>query len=248
MQFTIPRHPVVRAIIALAAFASVSACVAQTPAPSGPGTEVIAPRPPLPERPPAGPEADAQREQVQLDGRIASFVINPEGSVDGLMLKDSTLVRFPPHMGSKIVASFPVGAPVRLMGMRSANGDMRAVQLSSPDGGVRLVDQPPSPNGPPSVPAPLEPRSAGLVKLKVSGEIARLTTAPHGEPDGVMLRDGTVIKLTPSGAQQFTDLLRPGTIVEAQGYGSQNQYGRALQATAFGTSGKVRQLHNQQPN
>jgi hypothetical protein len=246
MPCAISFHPVVRACIAIAACAAVSACVAQTPAPPRPEAGAAAPRPPLPVGPAAGREAGALRQEAQLDGRIARFVINPEGSVDGLVLEDGTLVRFPPRLGTQVVGSFRVGAPVRLMGMRSANGDMRAEQLISPDSGVRLLDQPPAPDG--DRPPPPALRGAGLVKLTVSGEVARLTTAPRGEPDGVMLRDGTVIKLTPPGAQQFTALLQPGTKVEAEGYGSQNQYGRALQATAFGASGKLRQLYNQQPN
>ena len=248
MTPTMLLRPLARACIVLAACTAVSACVAQTPAPPRPEA-AAAPRPPAPPRPPAGPEADAPRQQMQMqvEGRIARFVINPEGSVDGLVLDNDTLVRFPPHMGAQVVGSFKVGAPIKVMGMRSAGSDLRAAQLSSPDGGVRLVDQPPAPDGdrPPPPPAI---RGASLVKLSASGEVARMTTAPRGEPDGVMLRDGTVIKLTPPGAQQFTDLLKPGSKIEAQGYGSQNQYGKALQATAFGASGKLRPLYNPQPN
>ena len=246
MTSPVSLRPLVSACIALAACAAVSACVAQTPIPPRPEAQAPVPRPPSPPRPPADPEADAPRQQMQLDGRVARFVINPEGSVDGLVLDNDTLVRFPPHMGAQVVGSFKVGAPVRVMGMRSAGGELRATQLASPDGAVRLVDQPPSPDA--DRPPPPSARGAGLVKLSVSGEVARMTTAPRGEPDGVMLRDGTVIKLTPPGAQQFTDLLKPGSRVEAQGYGSQNQYGKALQATAFGASGKLRQLYNPQPN
>lgn len=265
MSSTINYHPVVRACIAIAACAVVSACVAQTPAPlrpeasaaagrppapdsAAPGREAGAgpARPPLPDGPAARREAGTQPRQTRLEGSIARFVINPEGSVDGFVLKDGTLVHFPPHMGKQVVDSFRVGAPVSLIGMRSASGELRAEQIVHPDSGVRLADQPPAPDAV-RLPPPA-PRGAGLVRLDVSGIVDRMTTAPRGEPDGVMLRDGTVIKLTPPSAQQFSGLLQPGTSVEAQGYGSQNQYGRALQATAFGASGKLRPLYNQQPN
>jgi hypothetical protein len=62
----------------------------------------------------------------------------------------------------------------------------------------------------------------------------RVTTAPRGESDGVILKDGTIIKMPPPVAQQFARLLRPDAVIAARGYGTRNQYGEALQATAFG--------------
>jgi len=60
----------------------------------------------------------------------------------------------------------------------------------------------------------------------------------------VILTDGIVIKLTPPVAQQFPTLLQAGANVSAQGYGTRNQYGSALQATAFGTPGNLTQLYD----
>ena len=75
----------------------------------------------------------------------------------------------------------------------------------------------------------------------------RITTAPRGEPDGVILVDGTVIKLTPPVAQQFPSLVQAGARVSAQGYGTRNQYGTALQATAFGSPGNLTRLYDRAP-
>ena len=74
--------------------------------------------------------------------------------------------------------------------------------------------------------------------------MAHVTTAPRGEPDGVILADGTVIKLTPPVAQQFPTLVQTGVKVAAQGYGTRNQYGTALQATAFGSPGNLTRLYD----
>ena len=63
------------------------------------------------------------------------------------------------------------------------------------------------------------------MKLEASGSVTHVTTAPRGEPDGVLLADGTVIKLRPPAASQFSGLLRPGTVIAEQGYGTRNQYG-----------------------
>lgn len=87
----------------------------------------------------------------------------------------------------------------------------------------------------------------GLVKLTAAGRVLRVTSAPRGEPDGVLLTDGTVIKLTPAAAAQFTSLLQPGTTIAAQGYGTRNRYGESLQATAFGTPGNLTVLYDNLP-
>ena len=63
----------------------------------------------------------------------------------------------------------------------------------------------------------------------------------------MILTDGTVIKLTPAVAQQFPTLLQAGASVAAQGYGTRNQYGTALQATAFGAPGNLTQLYDRMP-
>jgi len=64
----------------------------------------------------------------------------------------------------------------------------------------------------------------------------------------MMLADGTIIKMPPPEARQFANLLRPDTVVAARGYGTRNQYGEALQATAFGTPGNVTPLYTDIPN
>jgi len=84
--------------------------------------------------------------------------------------------------------------------------------------------------------------------LCVKGTVMRVTTAPRGESDGVILKDGTIIKMPPPVAQQFMTLLRPDAVVAARGYGTRNQYGEALQATAFGTPDNITQLYNDLPN
>jgi hypothetical protein len=73
------------------------------------------------------------------------------------------------------------------------------------------------------------------------------SSAPRGEPDGVLLADGTVVKLTPPVAVQFANLLQPGTTVAAEGYGTRNRYGESLQATAFGTPGNLTSIYNTSP-
>ena len=178
-------------------------------------------------------------------GSISRFVINPEGNVDGFILADGALVHFPPHMSSQLVALVQRGDAIRIAGLRDGAGNVSAQQITNERTGQTLNDQPPPVDAPRTPPAL---RGAGLVKLSVKGTVMRVTTAPRGEPDGVILKDGTIIKMPPPVAQQFMTLLRPDAVVAARGYGTRNQYGEALQATAFGTPDNITQLYNDLPN
>ncbi len=258
------------ATLALAVIAT-AACAAQ-PAPLPPNSATTQPMPPMPPGAggslpgvsnsaapmPAPPNAGAPlpppqaRDNGPLDGTPATvsggvrrFLINPDGDVDGMLLADNTLVRFPPHVGSQVASTISPGDAVNVSGFaQQPNGTLRASLISDTKSGRSIADQPPPAD------AQRLPRSLagiGLVKLSAVGRVLRVTTAPRGESDGVLLADGTVIKLAPPAALQFANLLRPGTTIAAQGYGTRNRYGEALQATAFGTPGNLTTLYGNVP-
>jgi hypothetical protein len=129
-------------------------------------------------------------------------------------------------------------------GRRDAGGALAAQRITDTRSGQQLEDQPPLPG---SQPLPPELRGVALSRLSVQGRVAHVTTAPRGEPDGVILADGTVIRLTPPIAQQFPTLVQTGAKVSAQGYGTRTQYGTALQATAFGSPGNLTRLYDRVP-
>ncbi|WP_213779382.1 hypothetical protein [Caballeronia sp. dw_276] len=173
-------------------------------------------------------------------GVVKRYLINPEGDIDGLLLGDDSLVRFPPHVGASVAAIAAPGDSIRVNGFAEPGGALRVQQVTNTRSGQSAIDQPPAVNTqrlPPSL------RGVGLVKLDASGRVLKVTTAPRGEPDGVLLADGTVIKLTPPGARQFPALLQPGALVAAHGYGTRNRFGQSLQATSFGTPGNLTPLY-----
>lgn len=210
--------------------------------------------PPTPALPGAGapmPPPQA-RDNGPLDGAPANvsgvvqrFLINPDGEVDGMLLADNTLVRFPPHVGSQVASTMSPGDTVNVSGFaQQPGGALHASLIADTKSGRSVADQPPPANAQ-RLPGSLA--GIGLVKLSAVGRVLRVTTAPRGESDGVLLADGTVIKLTPPAALQFANLLRPGTTIAAQGYGTRNRYGEALQATAFGTPGNLTTLYGNLP-
>jgi len=229
-----------------AALAMSASCAAQTSA-------VTAPPPPPPvsaDAPPPRPPGLAPRpisnaaSMSTTQATVARFLTNPDGDVDGFLASDGTLVRFPPHMSAQLTSTVRQGDSVQLSGWRDEGGNFIAQRIADTRSGQQLIDQPPMPG---ALPLPRELRGAGLSRLSAQGQVAHVTTAPRGEPDGVILSDGTVIKLTPPVAQQFGSLVRTGATVSARGYGTRNQYGTALQATSFGSPGNLTQIYDRPP-
>ncbi|CAG9192335.1 conserved exported hypothetical protein [Paraburkholderia caribensis] len=257
----IPKYPrrhatarVLNAIHVTALVVASAGCAAQTqpePPAAPPPPVATGAMPPVPPRdmapmvpfpPPrgGGPLADVGP-AVAAQGTVSRFLINPDGDVDGFLTSDGVLVHFPPHMGAQLTATVRPGDEVQVSGWRNAAGNLTAQRIIDTRSGQQLVDQPPQPG---ALPLPRELRGAGLSRLSAQGQVAHVTTAPRGEPDGVILADGTVIKLTPPVAQQFPTLVQTGVKVSAQGYGTRNQYGTALQATAFGSPGNLTRLYD----
>ncbi|MDR5856586.1 hypothetical protein P9239_23155 [Caballeronia sp. LZ062] len=246
MQST--RHPSLRNVVFTALITASAGCAAQIPAPSAaqpaarPVPSDVSPPPPAPRAPGAapGPFADAAS-TATTQGTVARFLTNPDGDVDGFMTDDGTLVRFPPHMSTQLTSAVRRGDSVQVTGRRDEGGSFAAQRIIDTRSGQQVIDEPPMRGMPP---LPRAARGEGLSRLSAEGQVTHVTSAPRGEPDGVILSDGTVIALTPRVAQRFPALVHAGATVSAQGYGTRNQYGTALQATAFGTPGNLTPLYD----
>jgi hypothetical protein len=234
----------IRSAVGLALIAGAVGCAAQNPGaanteapPSPPALANDAAPPPRAVLPRKIPDSAVVSSAA---GVVKRYTINPEGDIDGLLLADDTLINFPPHLGGHVAATVAPGESVRATGFSASAGSLRAQQIANAASGRTVIDQPP-PADTPRLPKAL--RGVGLVKLDVSGRVLRATTAPRGEPDGVLLADGTIVKLTPPVALQFPNLLQAGATIAARGYGTRNRYGAALQATSFGTPGHLTSLY-----
>ncbi|OZI26281.1 hypothetical protein CAL26_02800 [Bordetella genomosp. 9] len=209
--------------------------------------QALPPVPPPPPRigagPPPIPPAD-EGALVTTQATVSRFIPNPDGDVEGFLSTDGVLVRFPPHLSTELTSTVRPGDGVQISGRKDAAGNLKAERIVDTSNGRALVDRPPAPGTPPVPPGS---RSARLSQLSAQGRVAYVMTTPRGDPDGAILADGTVIKLAPPDARQFTELLRAGADVSAQGYGMRNQYGTALQATSFGMPGNEVRLYDRAP-
>ncbi len=174
---------------------------------------------------PAAPSPPTESAPLPRDGVVEWVLVNPHGDPDGLLLRDGTLVRFPPHAVSN-PALLRVGMQVH------AEGDA----ATSPSG-VTLFDATVSSGGrtladaslPPAPPPPVRRGVPEEKELSVTGKIRVLLTNPDGIIDGFLLEDGTVVHAGPH-ARLSRLGVAPGSQVVVRGLGGSYPQGRSLHA------------------
>jgi hypothetical protein len=71
---------------------------------------------------------------------------------------------------------------------------------------------------------------------EVQGSIRMSLHGARGEINGVLLADGTVLRLPPEAVSNMGSLLQPGRVVVAQGDELSNPIGRVVEVRAIGSS------------
>ncbi|HEX7813484.1 hypothetical protein [Dyella sp.] len=210
------RPPLIMSAMAMAI--GVATAQDRPVAPPAPDVASTAPVPP-----PGQPPANAMHNT--RDGRIARFIVNPNGDVDGLLLADGTQVAMPPGLGNTVAAHAHLGQNIRIEGWRI--GDLPLLQASLvSSAGAQWTDTPPAP--PPAPPA--------LSPMEAHGQVAQPLYGPRGDINGAVLDDGTVLRIPPPAAARAIAWAEPHAPVSAKGFGVATRYGRAIQVTAIGTS------------
>jgi hypothetical protein len=189
--------------------------------------------PPLPaaQQPVPPPPLGNAAQMTSIRGTVSQYLMNPDGLVDGLLLSDSTIVRFPPHMSQQLVQAAKPQDSVRVDGFFEFQGMIHATTITNANNRESVVDTPPSPQNPPPAPNPYARQP-----MSVSGLIKVLTYAPRGEIDGAVLDNGAIVRVPPPVGMQYASLFRVGAPLAASGYGTTNAYGRSLEAMAIGLS------------
>jgi hypothetical protein len=177
-------------------------------------------------------------------GELRRFLVNPHGEVDALLLADGTIVKFPPHMSQELVAAVQPTDAISVRGFREPVGAVKAFIIVNEASRQQVVERPPAPD---IVKMPQHLRFATLSRLQVTGTVDRPLRGKNGEVNGALLADGTVVRFPPHAAFDFAPLLQPGQALAAEGLGTENAYGRGLEATAMGPSLQaLRPIYGQQ--
>jgi hypothetical protein len=163
-----------------------------------------------------------------MQGKVAEYSLTPRGDVDGLILTDGTEVHLPPHLGTQLVFAVKPGDSVTIHGLRARAIPMvQAMSVSNDATGNTVTDNGPGgPGGPHGAEQSLT--AQGRIKAQLHG--------PQGDLNGVLLEDGTIVRLPPPEAQRLASELTPGAPLYAEGDGFTGPLGRIIAAQSLGSS------------
>jgi hypothetical protein len=193
--------------------------LAQTPLPSGPAAAT------------QQPIYDPQQLPA-YKGQVQQFTLTPRGDIDGLILVDGTEVKLPPHLSTELAFSVKPGDTVTIHGLKAASlALIQASSITDDASGKTVVDN--GRQGPGPRPGP-DPDQAGIAEA--SGKVRMALHDPRGDVNGVLLTDGTVLRLPPPEAVRFASLLQPGQplVVEGRAYG--NALGKVVEVSEIGAT------------
>jgi hypothetical protein len=161
-----------------------------------------------------------QTQMPEIKGNVAQYSLTPRGDVDGLILTDGTEVNLPPHASTQIVFAVHPDA-VTIRRLKTGPGPAATAVAVTNDATGKVVD-----TGPPGPPQRLDDESRIKVQLH----------DPLGHLNGVLLEDGTIVRMPPPDAEQHAASLAVGKPFYARGDGMSGPLGKVIAAREIGPS------------
>ncbi len=160
-------------------------------------------------------------DQTELKGKVAQYSLNAHGALEGLILADGAEIRIPPHIATQLAFSVRPGDAVTIRGFRtSANPNLTVATVTNDTTGA-VVDADPS---------------ATSSKISVESRIKMQLHDPEGRLNGVLLDDGTVVRMPPADAEQHAGELAVDLPLAVSGDEISTPLGRVIAAREFGPS------------
>ena len=162
----------------------------------------------------------------EFKGKVSQYTLSPRGEVDGLILADGTEVQISPALSSALVFSVKPGDDVSIRGLKARTVAMvSAVTVTNTASGAVVGGAAAQGHHPWDGP-----------KMEASGKVKALLHSPHGDVNGVLLEDGTSVRMPPHAARKLADTLKPGNTVFVRGFGTTSPLGKAIGALEIGPS------------
>ncbi len=175
----------------------------------------------------------------ETKGRVTQYLLNPRGMVDGLLLDSGTEVHLNPMIGTELVFAVRPGDAVTVHGLKARAVPMvMAMSVTNDATGKTVLISPRGqmPEGGPhgmmhGKPHPGMMQGSGV---ELSGKVKAALHNPRGETDGVLLEDGSQVRLSPPEAKRLADQIKPGSTILVRGMGSENLLGKVVAARQIG--------------
>ena len=156
-----------------------------------------------------------------ITGKVVQYLPTPRGDVDGLLLADGTEVQTGPAASTQIVFAVRPGDAITIHGLRARALPMvAAVSVTNDATGITVLAGPPHMHDP--------------TQVEVQGQIKAPLHDPRGETNGVLLDDGTVIRLPPPEARRLGAALEAGKLIAVRGIGYAGALGKSVAAREIG--------------
>lgn len=154
-------------------------------------------------------------------GKVARYSLTPRGGVDGFILEDGSQVQISQRLAPQIVFVAKPGDSITVHGVKASSGSLiLALSVVNDAGGPILVAE--------------QPHHMGHKGIVAQGRIKLQLRNRRDEVNGVLLEDGTEIRLWPKEAERLAPQLAPGQTIYARGFGRTTLLGRVVVARAIG--------------
>jgi hypothetical protein len=169
------------------------------------------------------------------DGVVERYLIDPRGEVEGLLLTDGSQMHVTSRIAHDLVKAIRPGDHVRVYGIRKkGKAVVQPESIVNVTAGISF-------SIPLRLDLPLPPHEEYLTMtpMRAEGSIQILLYGRKGEVHGMVLSDGTQVRLPLDVGDEFRRSLRVGESVKVEGYGNENQYGRSMEALAMSARGST---------
>jgi hypothetical protein len=174
------------------------------------------------------------RKRPVAEGVVNRYLLDPRGEVEGLMLQDGTQMHITSRAADMLLQAIKPGQHVRVHGRRQDNVPLvqADVIFNASTGTIFTV---------PfrlDFPIPEQEHRLSMTEMKAEGTIeVLLFHALKGIVHGMLLSDGTQVRLPPDVSEDLRQSFRLGEHVVAEGNGTANEYGRCLEALSMSMNG-----------
>ena len=182
-----------------------------------------------------------QNNETVVSGTVSRFLTTADGAVDGFLFQDGMQIRFPGHMSTIVTDSVAIGDEVTVKGEDSTTNSIWAKQIITPKN-ANEIEVAQEAKG--KLLAPKREREAAhkdVNNILVKGEIDTLLVEPSGEVSGFILTEGSIVRL-PLDIRKPTRAYDIGQYVEVTGYGSENKFGKSVEAATVQRQSDVYQI------
>ncbi|MBY0336103.1 MAG: hypothetical protein K2X11_05785 [Acetobacteraceae bacterium] len=189
------------------------------------GAALLPAAPALAQRSPRGLWFDPTQ-LPSYSGTLSRWLMNPAGETDRALLREGVQIVFSPSEAPDLMAAVQPGQNLTAWGIRARSAPVVTMLAWG-----RASDQPATFV---TTPAWFANMASGRQELEVGGVIQHPLLNPQGEPMGVILENGDVIRLTPAAHQALANRLDNGRRIAAQGMGTRRDDHTSLDAARIG--------------